>query len=97
MNPNIEVSRWWETRSIIQIIEACLSLRRYHVLCVIGQANPRDPRKFSTSACCPASLILPIITWTEVGDSVSDLQLESSTKGSIYLSSFYRVRQRKYS
>lgn len=50
-------------------------------------SQPQRSHKFSTSACCPASLILPIITWIEVGGDlgVSDLQLESPVQ-KLYLS-----------
>lgn len=79
MNPNGEVSRRWEARFSPYQDHGGLPISAEASRIVRYQASqPQRARKISTSACCPASLILPIITWIEVGDlSVSDLQLES--------------------
>lgn len=68
MNPNIEVSRRWKVRFILHPDHGGLSIpvevsriMRYR------SSQPQRSHKFSTSACFPASLILPIITWIEVG------------------------------
>lgn len=60
-------------------------------------SQPQRSHKFSTSACCPASLILPIITWIEVGGDlgVSDLQLESPVQR-LYLSLVLGVTRKDY-